>query len=171
MADKDKLVPRTPNEVVVPIGKANLVTTQEEVDEALETASHIFREQNEEQEMEISELAKAVGAEVELDSEGNEVIRTKGEQTQKVLDLIDPSDEELVELTPEEVAALPKAKFGRDNYGRALNKNGTPRKARNDKGVVRGKYGPRKPKADPVETESTPTPVATAAERADSNIF
>ena len=52
MTDKDKLVPRTPNEVVVPIGKANLVTTQEKIDEALETASHIFCEQNKEKLME-----------------------------------------------------------------------------------------------------------------------
>ena len=160
MANKNKLVPKNPNEVVIPVGKANLITTQEEVDEALKTASHIFKQTDEEDEMEMSDLAKEVGAEVEVDADGNETIRTKGEQTKKLLDMIVDADaledtEELVALTDEEVAALPHAKFGRDEYGRALNKNGTPRKGRADKGTKRGAYGPRTPKVEePVTVEA-----------------
>lgn len=152
MANKDKLVPRNPNEVVVPVGKASLITTQEEIDEALKTASHIFREQNEEKNMDMNDLAKELHAEIETDSDGNEVIKVQGEASEKFLDMVEDNTEELVELTEDELKVLPKAKFGRDKYGRTLNKNGTPRKARNDKGVVRGKYGPRGPKVDPNET-------------------
>jgi len=150
MADKDKLVPRTPNEVVVPIGKANLVTTREKCDEALEAAGNIFREQNEEKPMEETNLNEELETQLEAPSETNE--------------------EELVELSAEELAALPNAKFGRDKYGRALNKDKSPRKARNDKGVARGKYGPRKPKNEPVNETPEETPVETAP-ASDSNIF
>ena len=152
MADKDKLVPRNPNEIVVPVGKANLITTKEEIDEALKAASHIFRDQNKEQEMKENTL--------------NEELETSLEVTNETSDEPDATgtsdDEELVELTKDEQAALPAAKFGRDKYGRALNKNGTVRKARNDKGVVRGAYGPRTPKVEPVEETATPAPVAAA---------
>lgn len=152
MADKNNLVPMNPNEVVVPIGKANLITTQEEVDKALEIASHIFREQNEEQPMENSNL--------------NQELETSLEVTSEPI----TSEQELVELSSEELAVLPTAKFGRDNFGRALNKNGTIRKARNDKGVIRGAYGPRTPKDDSVNApQPTPAPIALAAENVESN--
>lgn len=147
MANENKLAPRNPNEVVVPVGKANLVTTQEEIDEALETASHIFRQDNEEKAVDSKPLDEELEGSLNVDKDVPE--RS-----------VDPSpsdgdgavaDEELVELSEEELAKLNKArpaKFGRDKYGRALNKDKTPRKARNDKGVVRGKYGPRTPKVD-----------------------
>ena len=80
MADKDKLVPRTPNEVVVPIGKANLVTTQEEIDEALETASHIFREQNEEKPMEDTNLNQELETSLEAPENTGEVGETNEEE-------------------------------------------------------------------------------------------
>ena len=150
MADKDRLTPRTPNEVVIPIGKANLVTTKEEADKHLEIAGRIFREQNEEKPMEETDLNKELETSLEAPENTGEVGET--------------NEEELVKLTDEERAALPFAKFGRDEYGRALNKNGTPRKARNDKGVVRGKYGPRKPKNNPVDETPTPAAVEAAAD-------
>jgi hypothetical protein len=125
---------------VVPVGKANLITTKEEIDQALETASHIFRQQNEEKEMEENTLNEELETSLEVTNE------TPSEAT----------EENLVELPADELAAMPKAKYGRDKYGRALNKDGTPRKARNDKGVKRGAYGPRTPK---VNTETTVTEV------------
>jgi hypothetical protein len=153
MADQDKLVPRTPNEVVVPIGKANLVTTQEEIDQALETASHIFRKQNKEKVMEETNL----NTELETSLENSENFEN------------DTNEEALVELSAEELADLPAAKFGRDNFGRALNKNGTPRKARNDKGVERGKYGPRTQKNNLVDETPVLESVATAIENTNAD--
>jgi hypothetical protein len=144
VAKEDKLVPRNPNEVVVPVGKANLLTTKEEIDEALKTASHIFRDQNEEKKMEENTLNEELETSLEVTNETP--AETPAETT----------EETLVELSADELAALPNAKYGRDKYGRALNKNGTPRKARNDKGVKRGAYGPRTPK---VNTETTVTEV------------
>ena len=142
MADKDKLVPRSPNEVVVPVGRANLVTTQEEIDEALKTASHIFKQNNEEEEvMQENNLNEELQTSLEIDE--TEVSEVTVETNDNL---------ELVELSDDELAALPYAKFGRDSYGRALNKNGTPRKARNDKGQVRGAYGPRTSKTETTKT-------------------
>ena len=149
---KDKLVPKNPNEVVIPIGKANLVTTQEEIDEALKTASHIFRQTDEEDEtMEESNLTE----ELQTSLEANETpVETEtGEAT-----------EELVELSADELAALPHAKFGRDKYGRALNKDKTPRKGRADKGTKRGAYGPRTPKVEVIEVTQAEAALITNSE-------
>jgi len=162
MTDKD-LVPKRPNEVVIPVGKAKLITTKEKADEALEIAGRIFREEGNKA-MEELEIA-AAGVDRPI---GNVATTDAVEITQEEI-RIEPC---LVELSEAELEALPNAKYGRDAYGRALNKNGTPRKARNDKGIERGKYGPRKPKNDPVDETPTPAPVAVAAENAgDSGVF
>ena len=132
MANENKLVPKNPNEVVVPIGNAKLVTTIEEVDKALEIAGRIFREQNEEKNMDNTELTQNIVVDTMADVQPVEA------ETSESVD-----SEELTTLTDMELAELPPSKFGRDAYGRALNRNGTPRKSRNDKGVKRGAYGPR----------------------------
>lgn len=161
MANNDELVPKNPNEVVVPIGQANLITTQEEVDKALKTASHIFRKQEEAIAMEHNDLNTQLETSLNVDSEGDAA----------TVDTLEIPETELVELTSEELAALPAAKFGRDNFGRALNKGGTPRKKRNDKGVKRGAYGPRTPKSQDVnEPPPTPAPIAVAAENTTSDL-
>lgn len=134
MVDDDKVrVPENPNEVVIPIGQAKLVTTKEECDEALETAGRIFREK-EDQDMtvldELERAAKRFNAEEELSNAEKEVAKIEKEEGLKVL-----SDKEL--------AALKPSRYGRDKYGRSLNKDGTPRKGRADKGMERGEYKPR----------------------------
>jgi hypothetical protein len=148
MASDKKLVPRTPNEVVVPVGKANLVTTKEAADDALEIAGRIFQQDNEEKKVDkepLNEQEPVRVAEEAADSPGD--VDSSTDETVEA--------ESLVELTPDELKALPKSKFGRDKYGRALNKGGKPRKARNDKGKKRNPYGPRKPKSE-VEPANVP---------------
>lgn len=134
MASDNQYVPRDPNEVVVPVGKANLVTTKEEADEALEIAGRIFREQGESEMEEITTVEQQVDDDAEAHA-----------ATADALETVEP---ELKKLTQEELDALPKSKFGRDEYGRSLNKDGTPRKGRADKGTARGKYNPRKSKSE-----------------------
>jgi hypothetical protein len=139
MANENKLVPKNPNEIVVPVGKANLVTTKEEVDEALEIAARIFREEGE-QEMEVK---------LETPTE----VADKSEDDATIQDLVNVvegaiEEPDLIVLTQKELDVLPKSKFGRDKYGRSLNKNGTPRKGRSDKGSERGTYSPRTKKSD-----------------------
>jgi len=160
MASKDKLVPRNPNEVVVPVGKAKLVTTPEEIDNALKAAGNIFRKKNDDDEEKNMDNENVLNEELETSLDVNAEADPDATGTS--------DDVELVELSADELAALPHAKFGRDKYGRALNKDKTPRKARNDKGIKRGAYGPRKPKAVPTEENATPAPVAEAAANAGS---
>ena len=133
MEDNNKLVPKNQFEIVVPVGKANLITTREEIDEALEIASRIFSTINEETEMELNDLATELDVEVETDANGNEFITTPDNNT-----------EVLVKLNEEELASLPHTRYGRDVYGRTLNKDGTVRKGRTDKGRKRGTYNSKK---------------------------
>jgi len=109
----NKLVPKNLSEIVIPIGKASLITTQEKIDEALEIAGHIFQKQNEGKIMNHTLTSEAVTVTVDDNDEVTEI---------------------LVKLSQAELDALPSSKYGRDSYGRTLNKDGTPRKARNDRG-------------------------------------
>lgn len=141
MSEENSWVPNDPNEVVVPVGRAKLLTTKEEIDDALETASHIFSHK-EDDTMENNEMNQEL--EISLNVDNSEAT----ENNETTTETNETTGEELVELSADELAALPSARYGRDKYGRALNKDGTPRKVRNDKGKARGKYGPRKPKTD-----------------------
>lgn len=130
MGKKESIVPQTRQELVVPVGRVKVKAKPEEIEQAKRAAEKILNN------YEVIFTDVDTGEELARKAPNE---KTMKEEVEALSTTEEASEEEaLVELSEEAVAALPAAKYGRDKYGRSLNKDGTPRKARNDKGNKRG---------------------------------
>lgn len=151
-----KITPKSLDEIVVPVGKASITVEPEEVDAALEAAKDVvpgFQVELKDKEGKV--LQEEVIPEKPKDSpdespeegkQGMEEIEICAavDMAKEEKDIVEESVPTLKKLSQEELDALPLTKYGRDEYGRTLNKDGSVRKGRADRGKKRGSYTKRK---------------------------
>lgn len=128
-------VPESLDELVYPVGEVALKVPQEQIDSAIELVERelqrIKQESKSENKPEVSSKEKVdmVSSTDMTDLDASCCTETPAEVST-----------ETTTLTAEQIAALPKTRFGRDSQGRALNKDGSVRQPRNDKNKKRAGY-------------------------------